>query len=360
MVERFELAPGYSICRVLNGCWQLSNGHTLKGSLDLDDVMRAFRDLVERGFTTFDCADIYGRSEEFIGTLVQGLKDAEGPSAADKIQVHTKFVPDIDDLRTVDAAYVEAAVDRSLARLHKDALDLVQFHWWDYDIPGCVETALHLVDLQKKGKIRHIGVTNFDTDHLAELVDAGVPVVSMQAQYSVFDRRVERRMQAYCAEHGISLICYGTLAGGFLADAWRSIPEPPAEPETRSQVKYLQVIDDSLGWEGYQGLLDVLAPIAEAHGVGVANVATRYVLAQRGVAAAIVGVRNSRHVAQNERIFSFELAEDEVARIRAYIGRFPTVDGEPFEQERTPGSKYRAIMRMNENTADAALAPHGA
>ena len=153
---------------------------------------------------------------------------------------------------------------------------------------------------------------------------------------------------------------YGTLAGGFLADAWRGVGEPPAEPETRSQVKYLQVIGDSLGWEGYQGLLDLLAPIAEAHGVGVANVATRYVLAQRGVAAAIVGVRNSRHVAQNERIFSFELAEDEVARIRAYIGRFPTVDGEPFEQERTPGSKYRAIMRMNENTADAALAPHGA
>ena len=83
-------------------------------------------------------------------------------------------------------------------------------------------------------------------------------------------------------------------------------------------------------------------------------------LAQRDVAAAIVGVRNSRHVEQNARIFSFELSNDEVAQIRAYIGRFPTVDGEPFEQERTPGSKYRAIMRMNENTADAALASQGA
>ncbi len=353
MVERYELAPGYSISRVLNGCWQLSNGHTLKGSLDLADVMRAFRALVEQGFTTFDCADIYGCSEEFIGTLVQELKERDGAAAADRIQVHTKFVPDIDDLGRIDAAYVEGAIDRSLARLHKDTLDLVQFHWWDYDAPGCVETARHLVDLQAKGKIRHIGVTNFDTDHLAELVDAGIPVVSMQAQYSVFDRRVERRMRSYCIEHGIALVCYGTLAGGFLAERWLGA-SPEVDPETRSQVKYLQVIEDSLGWEGYQGLLALLKEIADAHGASVANVATRFVLAQPGVAAAIVGVRNSRHVAQNAQIFSFDLTEAETARIRAYIDRYPTVAGEPFELERTPGSKYRAIMRMNENTADAA------
>ncbi len=279
MVERFELAPGYSISRVLNGCWQLSNGHTLTGSLDLDDVMRAFRELVEQGFTTFDCADIYGCSEEFIGTLVQELKDTEGASAADKIQVHTKFVPDIDDLRSVDAAYVEAAIDR----------------------------------------------------------------------------RVERAMQAYCAEHGIALICYGTLAGGFLAEKWRGAATAPAEPETRSQVKYLQVIADSLGWDGYQKLLGLLGGIAEAHGVSISNVATRFVLAQRDVAAAIVGVRNSRHVAQNAQIFSFELSDGEIAQIRSFIDGYPTVAGEPFEQERTPGSKYRAIMRMNENTADAQI-----
>ena len=353
MVERFELAPGYSIARVLNGCWQLSNGHTLKGSLDFDDVMRAFRMLVERGFTTFDCADIYGRAEEFIGELVGELRASEGSAAADQIQVHTKFVPDIDDLGHISLDYVEHFIDRSLERLNKDALDLVQFHWWDYDVPGCVETAGYLADLQQKGKIRYIGTTNFDTDHLAELVDAGIPVVSMQAQYSVFDRRVERRMQRYCAEHGISLICYGTLAGGFLSERYRGVPEPPA-PETRSQVKYLQVIEDSLGWEGYQGLIELLEPIAAAHGASVSNVATRYVLAQQDVAAAIVGIRNSRHVEQNARVFDFALTDAELASIRSYIGRFPTVAGEPFEQERTPGSKYRAIMRMNENAADEA------
>lgn len=357
MVERYELAPGYSISRVLNGCWQLSNGHTLQGHLDLDDVMFAFRALVSRGFTTFDCADIYGCAEEFIGKLVAELRASEGAAAADRIQVHTKFVPDMDDLRSVDLAYVERAIDRSLARTNKDALDLVQFHWWDYDVPGCVETANYLVDLQRKGKIRYIGVTNFDTDHLAELVDAGIPVVSMQAQYSVFDRRVERRMQTYCAEHGIKLICYGTLAGGFLSQKY--LGAASADPETRSQVKYLQVIGDSLGWDGYQGLLSLLGDIAGEHSVSIANVATRYVLAQADVAAAIIGIRNSAHVASNEQIFDFELSEEEVARIRDYIGRYPTVAGEPFEQERTPGSKYRNIMRMNENAADEAIEAAG-
>lgn len=354
MVQRFELAPGYSISRVLNGCWQLSNGHTLRGSLDFDDVMRAFRMLVERGFTTFDCADIYGRAEEFIGQLVGELRATSGAAAADTIQVHTKFVPDINDLGHIDLPYVEHFIDRSLERLNKDALDLVQFHWWDYDVPGCVECAGYLADLQKKGKIRYIGTTNFDTDHLAELVDAGIPVVSMQAQYSVFDRRVERRMQRYCADNGIKLICYGTLAGGFMSDKYRGLADKP-EPETRSQVKYLQVIDDSLGWEGYQGLIELLEPIAQAHGVSVSNVATRYVLAQDDVAGAIVGIRNSRHVEQNAQIFDFELSAEEVAAIRAYVGKYPTVEGEPFEQERTPGSKYRAIMRMNENAADEAV-----
>ena len=349
MVDRIELVPGYSIARVLNGCWQLSPGHTLRGTLDLDEVRRAFAELVRRGFTSFDCADIYGCSEELLGELVAHAVATGG--TADDIQVHTKFVPDIDDLGRIDRAYVETAIDRSLARLNKDALDLVQFHWWDYDVPGCVECAGHLVDLQREGKIRYIGVTNFDTDHLAELVDAGIPVVSMQAQYSVFDRRVERRMQDYCAENDIALICYGTLSGGFIAEKWAGAARADVDPETRSQVKYLQVIEDSLGWEGYQGLLGILAEIAAAHNVGVSNVATAYVLAQRQVAAAIVGVRNARHIDANERIFGCRLAEDEVARIREYIAQYPTVDGEPFEQERTPGSKYRSIMRMNENTS---------
>lgn len=348
--ERLELTDGYDICRVENGTWQLSTGHTIRGNLDLADVNKAFHELVAHGFTTFDTGDIYNGSEQVIGNFVSELKAGRGAVSADQVQIHTKYVPDIDTLAQTDFAAVEAIVDRSLRRLNRDVLDMVQFHWWDYGVPGCVDVAGYLADLKGKGKIRNIGVTNFDTDHLAELVEAGIPVVSMQAQYSVFDRRVERRMQRYCADHQVKLICYGTLAGGFLAERWMGKPRPVA-PETRSQVKYLQVIDDSLGWDGYQDLLVLLKQIADAHQASVSNVATRFILAQPGVAAAIVGVRNSRHVDDNARMFDFTLSPEEVGRIRAFIDRFPTVEGEPFEQERTPGSKFRDIMRMNENEA---------
>ncbi|NIN67522.1 MAG: aldo/keto reductase, partial [Anaerolineae bacterium] len=83
----------------------------------------------------------------------------------------------------------EASIDGSLLRLGVDRLDLVQFHWWDYDVPGYLDAAGWLADLLTAGKIRALGVTNFDTYHLRELVGAGIPIVSNQTQYSLLDRR---------------------------------------------------------------------------------------------------------------------------------------------------------------------------
>jgi len=262
--------------------------------------------------------------------------------------VHTKYVPDINMLAEVDFAYTEGIIDRCLKRQNKEFLDLVQFHWWDYDVPGYLDTAWDLVRLQEKGKIRHIGVTNMDTAHLRELVEAGIPVISSQSQYSVFDRRVERGYADYCADHGISLLCYGTLSGGFLSRRWMGKTEM-GEPETRSQIKYMQVIEDTLGWEGYQKLLPLLASIGDAHGVSISNVATKYILGRKSVAAAIVGIRNSKHVRDNAQIFQFALTEEENEAIRSFLADYPTLEGEPFQLERTVGSKYRNIMHMNIN-----------
>lgn len=346
MSQRINLTEDYNISRVINGCWQLSEGHTIGHTLDFDDVMRAFYMLTERGFTTFDCADIYTGAEDFIGKFIGELKSGSGISPH-QIQVHTKYVPDLAILKDVDFAFTESIIDRSLKRLNKDVLDLVQFHWWDYEVPGCVDTAGYLCRLKEKGKIRNIGVTNFDTPHLKELIDAGIPVISCQSQYSVFDRRPEKALLDYCRANHISLLCYGTLSGGFLAEKW--IGQTAAEPETRSQVKYMQVIEDSLGWDGYQKLLLLLQDIAQTHHVGISQVASRYILHQYGVAAAIVGIRNSRHVEDNARIFSFDLTESEIDTIRNFLAPYPVLDGEPFELERTIGSKYRNIMKMNLN-----------
>lgn len=344
MTPRIELTDNYIISRVLNGCWQLSKGHSLQSPLDLKDVMKAFHMLVERGFTTFDCADIYTGAEEFIGQFVKELKSGHGFPAED-IQIHTKYVPDINYLSQINYQFTEKIIDRSLMRLNRDTLDLVQFHWWDYDVPGCVETAGDLLRLKEKGKIRNIGVTNFDTAHLKELVDTGIPIVSMQAQYSVFDRRPEKKLLNYCKSNDIKMLCYGTLSGGFLAEKW--IGKAAAEPETRSQVKYLQIIEDTLGWDGYQELLKLLLKIAVKYNVSISNIATKYILSQSGVAGAIVGIRNSRHVESNSQIFEFELTAEDTALIREFLMQYPSPEGEPFELERTEGSKYRSIMHMN-------------
>ena len=346
--ERIELAPGYEIARVLNGCWQLSLGHSLNGPLDMSDVKKAFCLLEERGFTSFDCADIYTGAEEFIGEYIAERK--KDPSFKEEdIQVHTKYVPDLEYLGKVDDAFTESIIDRSLSRLNKTVLDVVQFHWWDYEIPGMVKTAQCLQKLKEKGKIRNVSVTNFDTGHLKMLVDAGVKIASCQAQYSLFDRRPEKKLQKYCLEENIPLICYGTLAGGFLAERYIGRKREGLLPETRSQVKYLQIIDDSMGWDAYQELLLLLEKTAHKYNVGISQLASRYILDKEGVAAVVIGVRNSRHVDDNVRIFSFDLSEIDREEITSFIRQFPIIEGEPFELERTPGSKYRNIMHMNIN-----------
>ncbi len=348
MDNKIELAPGYTISRVLNGCWQLSLGHSLIGPLDFADVKKAFYKLKEAGFTSFDCADIYTGAEEFIGEFIQELK--KDPSFdEDDIQIHTKYVPDLEYLSQVNRNFTESIIDRSISRLHKSHLDVVQFHWWDYEIPGMVETAKDLQYLKDIGKIRHVSVTNFDTENLKKLVDAGVTITSCQAQYSLFDRRVEKNLQEYCLKENIPLICYGTLAGGFLAERYIGRKREDIVPETRSQVKYLQIIEDSLGWDGYQELLVILKDMSERYHVNISQIATRYVLEQKGVAACVIGVRNSRHVEDNKKIFSFELSKEDQKLLRDFISQYPNIDGEPFELERTPGSKYRSIMHMNIN-----------
>ncbi|MFD0705075.1 aldo/keto reductase [Alloscardovia venturai] len=344
-MNRIELAPGYEISRVLNGLWQLSRGHSLDGALDIDDIVYAFHKLVDKGFTTFDLADIYIGAEDILGTFLTELKQGSGLKPED-IQIHEKYVPDYDILTSVRFEDTERIIDRSLKKLGRDYIDLIQYHWWDYDIDRYVDVAQNLVKLQEKGKIRYIGVTNFDTEHLKKLVDGGIPVISCQSQYSVFDRRVEKSMIDYGLHAGIQQICYGTLAGGLLSERYMGVDA--YTPETRSQVKYFQVIEATLGYDGYQKLLKLLYEIAVSHNVHIAQIATRYILEKRGVTATIIGVRNSRHVDDNARIFSFDFTPEDRARIDTFLAQYPTVSGEPYELERNPQSVFRSIIRMNE------------
>jgi N-methylhydantoinase B len=341
-VPRVSLAPGYEISRLIKGGWQLAGGH---GRIDPDQAIHDMARFVEAGITAFDCADIYTGVEETIGRFRRRY-----PELARHVRIHTKFVPDLSALATVDRGYVERVIDRSLARLGLECLDLVQFHWWDYSTPRYVDVALELARLRERGKIRLVGATNFDVPHLAEIVGAGVPVASHQVQYSVLDDRPAHGMVEFCAAHGIALLCFGTVAGGFLGDRWRGQPEPTDLGHNRSLVKYKLIIDEFGDWAAFQTLLETLAGVGRRHGCDVATVATRWVLDRPGVAAAIVGATNAAHLTANVAVGALTLTAADRAEIDAVLATRRGPSGDVYELERDRHGPHGRIMKYELNT----------
>jgi aryl-alcohol dehydrogenase-like predicted oxidoreductase len=294
--------------------------------------------LVDAGLTAFDCGDIYVGVETLLGKLLQ---------TSTGVQVHTKFVPDRDELARIDRKHVARIVDRSLRRLGIERLDLVQLHWWDYEVPRFVDAAVWLDELRRAGKIRLLGATNFDVSHLARIVEAGVPLVAHQVQYSLLDRRPERGMVSFCAQHGIHLLAYGTLGGGFLSERHLGRPDPDPPFANRSLVKYRLVIDELGGWDRFQALLAALAGIASRHGVSIANVAVRWTLQRDGVGAAIVGAFDAAHLDDNLRVFDFELDGEDLRVLEPFDDAGP--DGDVYAAERVRDGRHAAIMSYNLN-----------
>src|SRR5262249_8550357 len=187
---------------------------------------------------------------------------------------------------------VRAAVRRSLDRLAVSRIDLLQFHWWTFEHPAYLDAMLELAALQAKGLIAHLGVTNFDTDHLRVLVKHGIRIATNQVCFSLLDRRAGEAMSEFCRENGVGLLAYGTLAGGLLSERWLGAPEPaPPDIADWSKTKYKRFVDAIGGWAALQAILAALSDVARKHGVSIANVATRWALEQPAVAAIIVGAR---------------------------------------------------------------------
>jgi len=340
-IPRTLLTPQYEISRVIKGGWQLAGDH---GPIDPANVDRDMAAFVEAGITTFDCADIYTGVEAMIGSF-----RARHPALAARTQIHTKFVPDLNELDRVDDAYVERIVDRSLQRLHTDRLDLVQFHWWDYSVPRYVEAAMALERLRVKGKIAHIGVTNFDVPHLMELLDAGVPIVAHQLQYSLLYARALNGMVQACQARGLGLLCYGTVAGGFLSDRWLGQPEPAGNFANRGLTKNKLIIDDFGGWTLFQELLQILRAIADQRSCDIATVASRAMLQRAGVAAVIVGATNASHLDANGRIGAVELSAADLAAIEGVTRRHVGPEGDVFTLERDRRGRHGRIMKYDLN-----------
>ncbi|MHC5064056.1 MAG: aldo/keto reductase [Planctomycetota bacterium] len=334
---------GYSISRLLVGGWQLSQGHR-KGDLDEARLMQDLERMVEAGFTSFDCADIYTGVEELFGRFVAQSRS--------EVQIHTKYVPDQNALVSLSRRDVEQTIDRSLQRLQVERLDLVQFAWWDYGVPGYVEAALWLNELREAGKIRNLGATNFDVPRMREMLDAGVPLVCNQVQYSLLDRRPEgtgENMAALCEQRGLDLLCYGSLAGGFLSEKYLDQPEPSTPLGTRSLSKYKLIIDEFGGWDRFQDLLRCMARIAERHGVSIPAVALRWNLDRPQVAGVIVGTYHGGHMEQNLVACALELDGDDLAKLEAVTSASSGPSGEVFGLERDVDGPHARLFWKNLN-----------
>jgi aryl-alcohol dehydrogenase-like predicted oxidoreductase len=345
-VETFELRPGYEITRIIRGGWQLAGGH---GAIAREKAVADLVAACEAGILTFDCADIYNGVEELIGAARAEYARRHGEAATRRVKVHTKFVPDLAILPMIDKRHVQAVIDRSLRRLRMERLDLVQFHWWDYDVPGCIETALWLDEFRREGRIELLGGTNFDAAHTEALVRAGVPLASMQVQYSLLDDRPEHGLVEACRRGGVHLLCYGSVAGGFLSETWLGEPEPQPPLENRSLTKYKLIIDDFGGWDMFQELLRTLRRIADRHATDIATIASRSVLERPQVAAVIVGARSREHLAANLAISAIRLSAADHAEIAAVLSRRKGPDGDTFALERDRTGRHGSIMKYDLN-----------
>ncbi len=307
--SRFHLAADLPICRILNGMWQVSGAHGAIDPARAVDAMFAYHDA---GFTTWDLADHYGPAEDFIGAFRRQFAARYGAARLGEIQAFTKWVPYPGPMTR---RVVEEAVATSLRRMDVERLDLLQFHWWDYGDRRYLDALRHLADLRAEGRIRHLGLTNFDTERLAIIAEHGIAIVSNQVQYSLVDRRPDARMAAWCHEHGVSLLAYGTILGGLLSEKYLGRAEPGrADLNTASLRKYKQMIDAWGGWALFQELLAAVKRAADKHRVGLAAVAIRYLLDRPAVAGIIVGARLgvAAHIAENARAFDVMLdAEDD-------------------------------------------------
>jgi aryl-alcohol dehydrogenase-like predicted oxidoreductase len=314
VLERFPLTHDLTICRILNGMWQVSGGH---GRIDREKALASMAEHVDAGFTTWDLADHYGPAEDLVGAFRRRYAAECGEPALARLQFFTKWVPRPGPM---PRSVVEAAVNISRRRMATDTLDLLQFHWWDYADRRYLDALAQLSDLADEGAIRHLALTNFDTEHLALILDKGIRIVSNQVQFSLIDRRPEVRMAPFCVERGVHLLPYGTLCGGLLSERYLGRPEPRGvDLDTVSLQKYKRMVDAWGGWTLFQELLAALKQVAARHGVTIASVAVRWVLDRPAVAGAILGRRLglTDHRDDNLAVFGLTLDGEDRARIDA-------------------------------------------
>ncbi|KAM0513309.1 hypothetical protein ACHAPE_007961 [Trichoderma viride] len=321
---------GRNVPRIFSGLWQMSS--PAWGAASTSKIVEQFSKHVQQGFTAFDMADHYGDAEVVFGRFSSLYPHKDAIFTATKYCV---FHP-----MTVSREAVQANVSERCRRLQTEKIDLLQFHWQFYENPDYLQA---LQFLAEDSRVAAVGLCNFDTEHLLNVVKSGIKIHTNQVQFSLVDSRPVFEMGSACEKHDIKLLTYGTLCGGFLADKWLGKAEPDVYDGsiTPSQRKYFEMIRSWGGWDLFQELLATLRIIATKHSVDISNVATRWVLDFPYVGAVIVGARMgiSEHTDENLRSFGWSLDSFDQKMLEAVLGRSRRVD--IYEHLGDCGAEYR-------------------
>jgi aryl-alcohol dehydrogenase-like predicted oxidoreductase len=304
------------------GTWALGGGDWAFGWGDQDDAesISAIRRAIDLDINWIDTAAVYGlgRSEEVVARALQSIPFSSRPLVFTKCSLvwdKNKRVS-----HSLRAESITREVENSLRRLRVETIDLYQIHWPVFrpgaHAPDIEEGWSTLVDLQRKGKVRHIGVSNFGVEQL-ERARAIAPVESLQPPYSMVRRGIEADILPYCQKHNIGVIVYSPLQSGLLSGAmtrerlaflpgndWRSSKSPEfQEPNLTRNLELVEIVRD----------------IGQRSGRSPAEIAIAWTLRHPAVTGAIVGGRRPSQVDGFIGAMEYRLSEAEVGEIAEHL-----------------------------------------
>ncbi|CZR56604.1 uncharacterized protein PAC_06493 [Phialocephala subalpina] len=325
--------------RMFMGLWQFSS--PAWGAAPATKIFKDFQKHVDAGLVAYDMADHYGDAERTFASHGEFRRHAYlRENEAGRIYCATKwcvFEPII-----VTPEVVKDAITERLATLQSSRVELLQFHWQDYNDHQYVEAAKLI---EQDARVDNLGVCNFDTKHMDEIIESGVKIVSNQVQFSLIDLRPTFKMADSCRKHDVNFshTAHYAKCGGLLADRWlgKSAPnlfDPDMTPSSR---KYFEMITVWGGWTLFQELLATLSTIGEKYKVSISVVAVRWVLEHEYVGAVIIGARMgvSEHVEENLKAFGFKLDEEDLAGIQNVLDQCRA--REVFDAMGDCGAEYR-------------------
>ena len=311
---------GMEITPIGFGAWAIGGGGWAAawGPQDDDEAVGAIRRAVELGVNWVDTAAVYGlgHSEELVAQALKSVPDSERPYVFTKCSLVWDGGGDISNVLEKDS--VKRECEESLRRLQTDVIDLYQIHWPRPD--EYIEEGWEaMAELKDEGKVRHIGVSNFDVSQM-ERIGEIAPVETLQPPYNMLNRGVEEEILPYCGENDIGVIVYSPMRSGLLtgkmtpervanlpSDDWRRNAQDFQEPRLSRNLE----------------LVELLEEIGADHGFSPGEVAIAWTLRQPAVTAAIVGGRRPDQVDGIIGAAELRLSEDELDRIESFLTQNP-------------------------------------